>query len=218
MCPMLATQSPLRVPSEAALNPMGDPCCVIHRVSCIPMGWDEFFLSRFRARMHWSGLDRIAKNWQKNAMIEVHCYSLLFMFLFYILEIQDWSSRRMACFVLAQDWKGASFACHDGKIWKDMERYGKSVCLFLCQSDFALFSGATWCHRDTFCARTPCSSLAFSVCINPINCLQLVKTSGDGPDGPDGPDAWYEWYEWYECWTLEKALKKKRLKNCLDIN
>ena len=49
--------------------------------------------------------------------------------------------------------------------------------------------GATWCHRDTFCARTPCSSLAFSVCINPINCLQLVKTSGDGPDGPDGPDA-----------------------------
>lgn len=65
--------------SEAALNPMGDPCCVIHRVSCIPMGWDEFFLSRFCTRMHWSGLDRIAKLAKKRGkMIEVHCYSCFY--------------------------------------------------------------------------------------------------------------------------------------------
>lgn len=119
--------------SEAALNPMGDPCCVIHRVSCIPMGWDEFFLSRFCTRMHWSGLDRIAKLAKKKRQNDWG--SLLFMFLFYILEIQDWSSRRMACFLLAQDWKGASFACHDGKIWKDMEK----VCLFFMSKRFRPF-------------------------------------------------------------------------------
>lgn len=127
--------------SEAALNPMGDPCCVIHRVSCIPMGWDEFFLSRFCTRMHWSGLDRIAKLAKKKRgkMIEVHCYSCFYSTfwkskidhldgwpVFYWLRIE----KELRLLVMMERY---------GKIWK------KCV-FFLCQSDFALFSGATWCH------------------------------------------------------------------------
>ena len=73
-------------------------------------------------------------------------FMFLFMCLFYILVKSKIDHlRRMACFLLAQDWKGAWFACHDGKIWKDVEKvvvffYVKAISPFS-----QVFSGATWC-------------------------------------------------------------------------
>jgi hypothetical protein len=143
--------------------------------------------------MHWSGLDRIAKLAKKRGkMIEVHCYSCFYSTfwkskidhldgwpVFYWLRIE----KELRLLVMMERY---------GKIWK------KCVFFFYVKA-ISPFSqvphGATWCHRDTFCARTPCSSLAFSVCINPINCLQLVKTS-------EGRWTWWTWWTWWMIWMI----------------
>lgn len=152
---------------------MGDPSGVVHGVSRIPMRWNKDILgANSRCSVGDISIQRVMKQWAavvcSKCQVPVCCLPCS---LSRSHDAKVFSSTEVPLY-LSPVFENLRLAENLGRLMILVQ----SFCALPIKVCFCRISPWRLWRLGTFCARTPCSSLAFSVCIKPMNCLQLVKT------------------------------------------